>query len=56
MSGACNASPKGARRSRDHRGWSAGVATVSGDERSEALAFDFVGCKHFMIRPAIRTA
>jgi hypothetical protein len=30
MSGACHAGPKGARRSRDHRGWSAGVARVSG--------------------------
>jgi hypothetical protein len=38
MSGACDASPEGARRSRDHRGWSAGVATVSGDEHSETLA------------------
>ncbi|MCH2212841.1 MAG: hypothetical protein MK110_16175 [Fuerstiella sp.] len=56
MSGACDVSPEGARRSRDRRGWSVRVATVSGDERSEALAFDFVGRKHFMIRPAIRTA
>jgi hypothetical protein len=49
MSGACDVSPKGARRSRDHRGWSAGVATVSGDERSEALAFTRHVCLAVMI-------
>ena len=43
MSGASHVSPEGARRSRDHRGWSARAVFVSGEERSEAQALKHVG-------------
>jgi hypothetical protein len=49
MSGACDVSPEGARRSRDRRGWSACAVFVSGDERSEALAFVCHVCLAVMI-------